>query len=106
MAPASRRAISKQRVEGLDQLVGLLNRALEAFAPGRTAALIGERRLGPVAQPIERRLEIVRDVVGDLAQAGHQLLDALEHGVELAGKPIELVVGAVARNAARRDRPP
>ena len=34
------------------------------------------------------------DVVGDLLHAGHQLADAVEHGVEVVRQPVELVAGA------------
>ena len=53
-----------------------------------------QRLLGAVAQARQRRLEIVRDIVGDLLQAVHQRLDALEHGVEIVGQPVEFVAGA------------
>ena len=89
----------QQRVEGLDQLVGLLDGLCQPVAIGRRAVGIRERRLGAVAQPVERRLEIVGDVVGDLAQGRHQLLDAVEHGVEALRQAVELVAGAVERDA-------
>ena len=64
--------------------------------------------LGAIAQPRQRRLEIVRDVVGDFLEAVHQRLDALEHGVEVVGETVELVAGAGDRQAAgeiaRHDR--
>ena len=40
------------------------------------------------------------DVVGDLLEAPHQRLDALEHGVEVDREPVELVVGAGDRQPA------
>ena len=59
---------------------------------GRPAFAQG--RLGLVAQPRQRRLEIVGDIVGDLLEPLHQLLDAVEHGVEVGGERVELVVRA------------
>ena len=53
-----------------------------------------QRLLAAVAQPRERGLEIVGDVVGDLLEAVHERLDALEHDIEVAGEPVELVAGA------------
>ena len=54
----------------------------------------GERRLDAVAEPGQRRLQIVGDVVGDVLDAVEQMLDPLEHGVEAVGQPVELVAGA------------
>ncbi len=91
----------QQRVEGLDEIVGLLDGLDEAVAVGGRVVRIPERCLGAIAQAVERRLEVVGDVVGDLAQGDHQLLDAAEHGVEALGKAIELVARAVERDALR-----
>ena len=41
----------------------------------------------------------MRDIVGDLAHRRHQTLDLLEHPVEIGGELIELVPGAVQRDA-------
>ena len=41
----------------------------------------------------------MRDVVGDLAHAGHQPLDLVEHAVEIGGELVELVARAVQRHA-------
>ncbi len=41
------------------------------------------------------------DVVGDLAQAGHELADAREHLVEADGEPVQFVAGAVDRQSLR-----
>ena len=89
----------QQRVEGLDQLVGLLDGLDEAVAVGGGAVGVAQRRLGAVAQAVERRLEVVGDVVGHLAQGAHQLLDARQHGVEALRQAVELVAGAVERDA-------
>ncbi len=75
--------------------------ALERLSPNRSRPLVGERCLGAIAEPIERRLEVVSDVVGDLAQTGHELLDPREHSIQMIGEPVELVVRPTARNATR-----
>ena len=56
----------------------------------------------PVAQAVERRAQIVRDGVGDLAHALHQALDAVEHGVEILGQRVELVMRLADGHAARQ----
>ena len=68
--------------------------------------LAGERRLGAVAQPGQRRLQVMRDVVGDLLQALVQVGDPGQHGVEVFGQAVELVAGAGHRQPAARDRRP
>ena len=40
------------------------------------------------------RAEVVGDVVRDLPQSLHQLLVAVEHGVEIVGEPVEFVIRA------------
>ncbi len=64
-----------------------------SLAPSRSAAF------GLVAQAGQRRLEIVGDIVGDFLQALQQLLDAVEHGVEIGGEPIEFVIAPGERHA-------
>ena len=61
------------------------------------AAGFRQRLLGAVAQPRQRRLEIVGDVVGDFLQAHHQRLDPLQHGVEIFRQPVEFVAAAPDR---------
>ena len=39
------------------------------------------------------------DVVGDFAQARHELLNALEHRVQVGGEPVEFIVRAADRQA-------
>ena len=84
----------QQRVEGADQPVGFLDRRFQRGAVFGLALGGAQRLLGAIAQAGERRLEIVRDIVGDLLQAAHQRLDALEHGVEVFRQPVEFVAGA------------
>ena len=70
---------------------------LQRFAIGGLAIRLMQRRLDAVAQAVERRLEIVRDIVGDLAQSRHQLLDPRQHEVEALRQAVELVARAVHR---------
>ena len=42
----------------------------------------------------------MRDVVGDFLQTPHQRFDALEHGIEVIGKPVEFIAGAGDRQSA------
>ncbi len=60
-----------------------------------------QRQLEPRPQPRQRRLQIVRDIVGDLAHPGHQPLDLIEHAVEIVGELVELVAAIVVVGAAR-----
>ena len=55
-----------------------------------------------IAQAGERRAQIMRDIVGDLAADPHQHADAAEHGVEAFGEPVEFVAGAGDRQALRQ----
>ena len=84
----------------LSSASGLLDGAADGAAIGVLAALLRERQFEAAAQPGERASEVVGDVVADLAHAGDQLGDAVEHVVEVGGQAVELVVGA-----ARRDSP-
>ena len=69
----------------------------------RYSALVagfGERFLGAIAQPRQRRLQIVSDVVGDFLQPVHQRLDALKHRIEIVREPVEFVAAAADRKPA------
>ena len=81
----------KERVEGLNQPIGLVDRALQRLALSRLAVRLMQCGFDSIAQAVERCLEIVRDVVGDLAQSRHQLLDPRQHQIEALRQPIELV---------------
>ena len=75
-APASARAITSSALKIADQAVRFLDRALERGAIGGGIVGAAQRRLGVIAQPGQRRAQIVGDVVGDFAQARHQVGDA------------------------------
>ena len=92
--PDSARAIISSALKVRIERVRFLDRAFERRAILRFVLGRAQRLLAAVAQPRQRRLEVVGDVVGDLLEAAHQRLDAIEHGVEIAGQPVELVAGA------------
>ena len=87
----------QQRVEGADQAVGFLDGAFQRRAVFGLAAGTRQRLLGAVAQPRQRRLQVVGDVVGNFLQPRHQRLDALQHGVEVFREAIEFVAAAPDR---------
>ncbi len=96
----------QQGVERFDEVVGLLDRAFQALAIGFRAARIAQRRLGPVAQTVERGFQVVRDVVGDLAKPVHELLDAVEHGIEGSPRGRRARRWSRARGRAAKDPRP
>ena len=69
----------EQRIEGADQRLGFLDRALERLPVLRFVLGEPQGLLAAVAQPGQRRLEIMGDIVGHLLEAAHERLDALEH---------------------------
>ena len=89
-------------VEGLDDAVGLLERPLKAVAIIVRITTIAQRFLRPVAQSRQRCFEIVRDIVGHLAQPSHELLDTVEHSVEIAPEFVEFIAAAGDRNTPRQ----
>ena len=91
----------QQCIEGPYQAVGFLDGAFKRAAVFGLAAGFGQRFFGAVAQPCQRRLQVVSDVVGDFLQSHHQRLDALQHGVEIFGQAIELVAAAPDGQPAR-----
>ena len=82
------------------RLVGFRDGGFQRRAIIGDARRAAQRLFAAVAQPRQRRFEIVRDVVGDFLEAAHQRLDALQHGVEMLGEAVELVAGAGDRQAA------
>ena len=62
----------------------------------------------PLAQPGQRRAQIMSDIVRDLPHAAHQILDAIEHRIHGFRKLVELVLRPAYRNAlgklSRHDR--
>ena len=54
--------------------------------------------LQPGAKPRQGRLQIVRDVVGHPTDPVHELLDPVEHRIELLGELVEIVTRATGRD--------
>ena len=92
----------EQRVESREHPVGLADRGTNRLDLGCCISRREERQFEPGAQPGERRLQIMRDIVGDLAHAGHQPLDLVEHAVEVGGELVEFVGGAETRHPVRQ----
>ena len=82
----------QERVERLDQLVGIVDDRPEHL-PVVLARLARERRFDPVAHARQRRLQIVCDVVGDFLQPEEEPLDPRQHRVQAFRQPVELVPG-------------
>ena len=95
----------QQRVEGLDQLVGLLDRLHQRRRDSAGAAVgVAQRRLGAVAQAVERRLEIMGDVVGDLAQA--RISSSMRSSMALRLSARRSSSSPVPSSGMRRERSP
>ena len=92
---------AQQRVEDPHDLVELLDRRLGGGAEALGGVRRAQRGLQPPAQPRQRRAQVVGDGVGDLPDAVHQLGDAVEHHVDVAGEAVELVARAGQRDARR-----
>jgi len=84
----------QQRVEDADEIFRVLDHRAERRALFFRRRAVARRRFGAVAQPRQRRAQIMSDIVGHFAQAAHQLADPRQHGVEIFGEPVEFVAGA------------
>ena len=73
----------QQGIERLDQFIGLFDCLFEADPMGHSAAFVAQCRFGAVAQAREWRAQIMGDIVGNLAQGGHQFFDPAEHDVQI-----------------------
>ena len=89
----------RSEFEGLDQRVRLLDDRAQGLGQIFRRAARLQRALRPRAQPVQRRFEVVRDIVRNVLEPGHEVLDAVEHGIQVAGLAVELVVPARNRNA-------
>ena len=88
----------EQRVEGRDHRLRVGQRRLEQ-SPGLDAVgLLQQRHFDARAQAVERRAQIVRDVVGHFAHAAEQSLDLVEHGIQVGRQLVELVARALERD--------
>ena len=96
--PASARAISSSALK-VPIIVSASTSVSSSTARHSARPGLGQQRhLEPGAQPVERRPEIVGDVVGHLAHALQQPLDLVEHRVEVGGELVELVARAAERD--------
>jgi len=92
----------QQRVEGRDQAVGFGDGAFERQHLFVARRVTHQRAFELVAQAVQRRAQVVGDVVGDLAHTHHETLNLFEHLVEVAGEVVEFVAAALHRDAARQ----
>ena len=88
----------EERGGGGEHGLGLALRPLDAGAAGVGGGGLVGGGLELADQPAERLPQVVSEAVGDHAQVGDQRLDAVEHGVEGGGEPVELVAGAARRH--------
>ena len=79
-----------------------------AFAVGFAAARSRSAASAAVAQPVERRLQVVGDVVGDLPQAAHQpsmrSSMSLRFADSASSSPPRAAIGNALRQVAVHDR--
>ncbi len=94
----------QQRGEGREDRIRVLDRPVDGALVDQGLGRAEPRQLQPMAEPAERRAEVVRDVVGDLLQVQEQRLDAVEHAVEVKGQLGELVARARAHRDATTER--
>src|SRR5690606_20029388 len=85
----------EQRIERRKQRIRLDDAFLEILAARYPFA---RERFEPGAQPRERAAQIVRDAVADVPEARHQLLDLVEHRVQVLRELVVLVAGAGDRH--------
>ena len=96
---------AQQRGEQGQHLVGVLERPPDRRRIVPDPARLVARRLQAVAQPRQRRAQVVCHVAGDLLQVLEQLGDAVEHVVDGTGQAVPLVVPTAQRECARRTCP-
>ena len=92
----------QQGVEGADQLIGLGNGALDLRGVGTCRVQPGLGLFQPLAQPVERRAQVVRHRIGDLAQAFHQAFNPVQHAVEIFRQHIEFIMRPGDRHPASK----
>ena len=90
----------QQRIECGQHLLGIGDRLGGERAGVFAAVELGAKQLQLGAHPGQGRAQIMGDVVRNLTHARHQLLDALEHPIEIHGKRVEVVPAAVERDAS------
>ncbi len=91
----------QQGIERPDQPIGFIDRPLQCGSVFGFIARFRECLLGAIAQPRQRGFQVMRDIVGHFLEAGHQRLDALQHGVEIFRQAVDLVAGCGRREPVR-----
>ena len=92
----------QERIEGADKPHRFFDGFLKHAPVIGLGLRVSQRRFAAIAQPRERRLKVVSDVVGHLLEAAHQRFDALQHAVQVEGEAIEFVGAAGNRQPARK----
>ena len=95
----------QQRIEDADHAIDVGHRRID-LGKGLLGRRPGQRQLlQPRAQLRQRRAQIVRDRIGDIAHAMDQLLDLIEHAVDGLRQRVELIAAADRSAAGDSDRP-
>ncbi len=84
----------QQCAEGGQELVGIRDTAFHVLFLGAGVPQLGAQLFEAIAQARQRRPQIMGDIVGDLADAPHQSLDLIQHGIEIDGELIEVISGS------------
>ena len=90
---------AQQRIEGLVDLQAFGARLRQLVGNGLAPRGLVGGAFQDHLQPVERRLQIMRDVGADLAHAVDQGRQPLERGVDLARDAVDVVAIAEQRNA-------
>ncbi|KAF5033895.1 hypothetical protein DSECCO2_601880 [anaerobic digester metagenome] len=90
----------QERVEGHEQVVDLADGRFEHGPVFLRGAAFGQGEFEPGPDAVQGAAQVVGDVVGHLLDPVHELGDLVEHGVQVAGQPVELVAGPAAGDAA------
>jgi hypothetical protein len=56
--------------------------------------------LAAITQSGQRRLEVMRDIVGHLFQSAHQSFDPIQHGIDGMRQAVEFIAAAGDRQTA------
>ena len=88
---------AQQRIQGAAHAIDFDGHLLEHAPLGRP---VGQRAHGPLRaglQAIQRRAQVMGGAVKHGTHAESQLLDLIEHGVDLARQGVDLIVGVPDR---------
>ncbi len=89
----------QQRIKHRQKPVGFNNHLLQRRLMVLLGIKLRQGLLGAVAQPGQRRFQIMGDIVGYFPHLGHQLVDAIQHGIEILRQPVKLVLAPGLRQA-------